>query len=96
MLGGGVLRWSLSLYALLNILSRFATILTRKKELLALLLLSFRCLFCYGLWLFLMMPWVGLGFVIVVFPDHTHFVLIQTVQSMAGVVAVKGHWQYVD
>ena len=24
------------------------------------------------LWLFLMVPWVGLQFVIVVFPDHTH------------------------
>ena len=25
-----------------------------------------------GLWLFLMVPWVGVQCVIVVFPDHTH------------------------
>ena len=39
-----VLYWSLFWYALLYILSGFANILTRKKELVALLLLSFGCL----------------------------------------------------
>ena len=29
------------------------------------------------LWFFLKVPWVGLQFVIVVFPDHTHFILVQ-------------------
>ena len=40
--------------------------------LVALLLLSFGCLVTVNvLWLFLTMPWVGLQFVSVVFPDHT-------------------------
>ena len=40
----GVLCWSLMWYALLYILSSFAIILTRKRELVALLLFSFGCL----------------------------------------------------
>ena len=53
--------------------SSFAIILTRKKELYALLLLPFGCLNTVkDLWLFFMVPWVGLQFVIVVFPDHAH------------------------
>ena len=44
-----------------------------KRELFALFQLSFRCLVTDNvLWLFLSVPWVGLQFVIVVFPDHTH------------------------
>ena len=36
--------------------------------------IAFGCLVSVNvLWLFLMSPWVGLQFVIVVFPDHTHF-----------------------
>ena len=27
------------------------------------------------IWLFLAVPWVGLQYVIVVFPDHTHFLV---------------------
>ena len=47
--------------------------LMRKRELVALLLLPFGCLVTVNvLWLFLMVLWVGLQFVIVVFPDHTH------------------------
>ena len=38
-----VLCYSLFWYALLYVLSRFAIILARKRELVALLLLSFRC-----------------------------------------------------
>ena len=39
----------------------------------ALLLLSYRCIVTINaLWLFLMVPWVGLWCIIVVFPDHTH------------------------
>ena len=46
----------------------FAIILKR------LLLLSYICLVTANvLWLFLIVPWVGLQCVIVVFPDHTHF-----------------------
>ena len=55
------------------ILCLFAIILTRKKELVAQLLLSFGCLVTVNvLWLSLTVPWFGLLFVIVVFPDHTH------------------------
>ena len=71
----GVLCSSLYWYALiiLYVLSSFAIMLTRKRELVALLLLSFGCLVTVNvLWLFLMVPWVGLQFVIVVFPDHTY------------------------
>ena len=69
----GVLCWSLFWYALLYVLSSFAIILTRKRELVALLLLSFGCLVAvYVLWLFLTVPWLCLHCVIVVFSDHTH------------------------
>ena len=57
--------------ALLCVLSSFACISMGKRELLALLCLSFWCLvFCVCL--FLRMSRVCLQFVIVVFPDHTH------------------------
>ena len=43
------------------------------RELVALLLLSFGCLVTVNvLWLFLTVLWIGLRFVIVVFPNHTH------------------------
>ena len=67
-----VLYWSLFWYALHYVLSSFAIIFTRKRDLVALLLLSFGCLVTViVLQLFLTVPWVGLQFVIVVFPDHT-------------------------
>ena len=54
--------------------SSFATILTRKRELVALLYLSPWCLVTVIiLWLSLTVPWVGLMFV--VFPDQTHLLL---------------------
>ena len=43
-----------------------------KRELVALLSLSSWCL-VIDVWLFLPVPWVCLQFVIVVFPDHTHY-----------------------
>ena len=47
-------------------------ILKRKREMVALLLLSYGCLVTINvLWLFLAVPWVCLQCVIVVFPDHT-------------------------
>ena len=50
-----------------------STILKRKSKLVALLLLSYRCIVTiFVLLLFLMVPWVGLLYMIVVFPDHTH------------------------
>ena len=56
--------------ASLHVLSSFAM---RKTEVVALLLLSFGCIVAVNvLWLFLVVPWVGLRCVIVVFPDYTH------------------------
>ena len=61
------------MHYLLRVLSNFVIILTRKRELVAFLKLSFLCLVTVDvLWLFFMVPWVGLQFVIVVFSDHTH------------------------
>ena len=70
----GVLCWSLFCYALLCVLSSFAIILKKKRELIALRLLSCGCLATvYVLLLFLTVSWVGLQCVNVLFPDHTHF-----------------------
>ena len=69
----GVLCLSLFCYALLCVHSSFAIILKRNRSLVALLLLSYRCIVTINvLWLFLTVPWVGLRSVIVVLPDHTH------------------------
>ena len=60
-------------YALLCALPSFEIILKRKRELVALLLLSYGYLVTVNVqWLFLMIYWVGLEFIIVAFPDHTH------------------------
>ena len=60
--------------ALLCVLSSFAITLKRKRELVALLLLSYGCIVSVNvLLLFLTIMWVGLWCVIVLFPDHTHF-----------------------
>ena len=55
--------------------SSFAITLIGKRELVALLSLSSWC-FMTAVWLFLKVPWVCLQFVIVVFPDHTHLLLL--------------------
>ena len=76
------------LYALLYDHSSFVIILKRKRKLVTLLLLSYRCLVTVNvLWLFLTMPWVGLQCVIVVFPDHTHllFVCYENVQLLTHI-----------
>ena len=57
---------------LLYVHSSIAIILIRKRELVALLNLSSWCLMMVE-WLFLEVPWGCLRFVIVVFPDHTHY-----------------------
>ena len=66
--------WSLFCCTLLYVHSSIAIILMGKKQLVALLNLSSWCLVMVE-WLFLAVPWGCLGFVIVVFPDHTHFLL---------------------
>ena len=50
------------IYALLCVHSSFVIILKRKRKLVALLLLSYRCfvITVKDLWLFLTVPWVGL------------------------------------
>ena len=69
----GFLCLSLFCYALLCVHSSFAIILKRKRKLVVLLLLSYRCIATINfLWLFLTVPSVGLQCVIVVFPDHIH------------------------
>ena len=50
----------------------FVIILKGKRELVALFSFSSWCL-VIDVWLFLMVLWVCLQFVIVVFPDHTHY-----------------------
>ena len=57
---------------LLCALSSFAIILMGKRELVALLCLSSWCL-VIAVWFFLTMPRVCLQFVIVLFPEHTHY-----------------------
>ena len=72
----GALCLSLFCYILLCVHFSFAIILKRKRKLVALLLLSCRCIVTLNiLWLSLTVPWVGLQFVIVIFPDHTHLLL---------------------
>ena len=72
----GVLCLSLFSYELLCVHSSFEIILKREIKLVALLLLSYRCPVSVNLlWLFLTVPLVGLHCVIVVFPDHTHFLI---------------------
>ena len=64
----GVLCLYLFCYALLCAHSSFEIILKRKRKLVALLLLSYRCIVTINvLWLFLKVPWVGLQYVIVIF-----------------------------
>ena len=65
-------------YAIPYVHSSFAIIFTRKRELIALLLLSLECLVTVNvLWLFLAVPWVSLQYVIVIFPNHTHLLLYE-------------------
>ena len=69
----GVLCLSWFCYELLCVYSSFATILEKKRKLVALLLLSYRCIVTSNvLFLCLTVPWVGPQYVIVVFPGHTH------------------------
>ena len=97
----GILCLSLFCYTLLCILSSFAIILKRKRTLVALLFLSHRCIISInGLLFFLAVLFVGLQCVIVVFPDHTHFILNKIVlwlmskmaqsQSIDQLMAMRG------
>ena len=65
---------------LLYVHSRIAIILMGKRELVALLNLSFWCLVMVER-LFLAVPWGCLRFVVVVFPDHTHLLFLVRVKA---------------
>ena len=68
---------SMFCFTLLCVHSSIAIILMGKRELVALLNLSSWCLVMVD-WLFLAVPQGSLLFVIAVFPDHTHFLLLIT------------------
>ena len=79
----GVLCLSLICYALHCVHSSFAIILKRKRKLVALLLLYYRCIVTINcIWLFLTVSCVGLQCVIVVFPDHTNLLFDNIVHHM--------------
>ena len=81
----GVLCLSFFCYALLCVHSSFAIILKRQRKLVALVLLSYRCIVAINvLWLFLTVPWVSLQCVFVVFPDHTHLLFDLEVTLLHG------------
>ena len=70
----GVWCKSLFSYSLLCVLPSFAIFLTRKRELVAVVLLSFRCLVTVNVLLHLLtVPWAGLQCVIKLFCDQTPF-----------------------
>ena len=69
--------FSLFCYALLCVHSSSAILFKRKRKLVALLLLNCKCIVTTSvMWLFLLVPWVGLQCVIEVFPDHTHLLFM--------------------
>ena len=71
----GVCNCSMFCCTVLYVHSSIAIILMGKRELVALLNLSSRCLVMVE-WLFLAVSWGCLRFVIVVFPDHTHLLFL--------------------
>ena len=77
----GFCNCSMFCYVLLYVYSSFEIILMGKRELVALLKLSSWCLVIV-VWLFLSVPWVCLQFVIVVIPDHTHYLLSHGPESI--------------
>ena len=72
----GVCNCSMFCCMLLYVHSNIAIILIGKRELVALLSLSSWCLVNVE-WLFFAVPWGCLRFVIVVFPDHDHFLWVK-------------------
>ena len=75
-------------YALLCVLFSIAIILKRKRKLVALLILYYRCIVTINvLRFFLTVPWVGLLYVIVVFPVHTHLLFELCMQVHIGDLA---------
>ena len=74
----GVCNCSMFCCTLLYVHSSIAIILMGKRELVALLNLSSWCLMMVE-YLFLAVPWGCLRFVVVIFPDHTHLLILYIV-----------------
>ena len=79
----GVCNCSMFCCTLLYVHSSIAIILMGKRELIALLNLSSWCLVMVEQ-LFLAVPQDCLQFVIVVFPDHTHYSLVDKKRGVRG------------
>ena len=78
----GVCDFSMFCFVLLCVRSGIAVVLVgRGGGLVALLGLSSWCLVMVE-WLFLAVPWGCLRFVIVVFPDHTHLLFLNTFENI--------------
>ena len=86
----GVCYCSMFCCTLLYVHSSIAIILMRKRELIALLNLSSWCLVMVE-WLFLAVQRGCLQFVIVVFPDHTHFLffMVKNTHLLNGQLLLK-------
>ena len=77
--------------ALLCVRSSFAIIL----KLVALLLLSYRCIVIINvLWFFLKVRWIGLQCVIVIFPYHTHFFFVTAILCVCLPACKHKVWMY--
>ena len=74
--------------ALLCVHFIFAITSMGKRELVTLLCLSSLCL-VNVVWLFLTMPWVCLQFVIVVFSDHTHLLILLFIAYLYSLIAQR-------
>ena len=91
----GVCNCSMFCCTLLYFHSSIAIILMGKRNLVALLNLSSWCLVMVE-WLFLAVPWGCLQFVIVVFPDHTHLLILLLLHSTIPLLPkfeISSHWQ---
>ena len=77
----GFCNCSMVCYVLLYVHSSFAIIFMVKRELVDLLSLSSWCLVIV-VWFFLAVQWFCLKFVIVVFPDHTHLLVLNMTATM--------------
>ena len=76
----GVCGCSMCCCTLVYVLSSIAIILMGKKEVVALRSLFFWSLVIVA-WLFLTVPWVFLKFVIVVFSDHIHVLVLNEIAA---------------
>ena len=75
-----------ALQCTLNLIpDQYKKIIKGRESWLFLLLMSYRCIVTVNvLWLFLAVLWVGLLCVIVVFPDHTHFLIKEFDLTVCG------------